>query len=60
MATELCHFQQVRVAVVVAHVVVAHSVLVNSMGKFNFLISIDKKVHIFINSVPIALNLVPK
>ena len=34
----------------------------NSMGKFNFLVSIDKKVHIFINSLPrpIALNLVPK
>ena len=30
------------------------------MGKFNFLISIDKKVHIFINSLPITLNLVPK
>ena len=32
----------------------------NSMGKFNFLVSIDKKVHIFINSLPIALNLVPQ
>ena len=36
------------------------SLCTNSMGKFNFLISIDKKVHIFINSLPIALKLVPK
>ena len=28
--------------------------------KFNFLVSIDKLMHIFINSLPIALNLVPK
>ena len=33
------------------------SLCTNSMGNFNFLISIDKKVHIFINSLPIALNL---
>ena len=36
------------------------SLCTNSMGKFNFLVSIDKKVHIFINSLPIALILVPK
>ena len=36
------------------------SLCTNSMGKFNFLVSIDKKVHIFINSLPIALKLVPK
>ena len=36
------------------------SLCTNSMGKFNFLLSIDKKVHIFMNSLPIALNLVPK
>ena len=36
------------------------SLCTNSMGKFNFLISIGKKVHIFFNSLPIALNLVPK
>ena len=36
------------------------SLCTNSMGKFNFLISIDKKVYIFINSLLIALNLVPK
>ena len=36
------------------------SLCTNSMEKFNFLLSIDKKVHIFINSLPIALNLVPK
>ena len=32
----------------------------NCMGKFNFLMSINKKVHIFINPLPIALNLVPE
>ena len=36
------------------------SLCTNSMGKLNFLISVDKKVHIFINSLYIALNLVPK
>ena len=61
MATELCHFQlaKLRVVAVVAPAVVAPSEQLY-MGKLNFLISIDKKVHIFINSLPIALHLVPK
>ena len=55
MATELCHFQQakVRVAVVVAHVIVAHSVQTlwgSSISSYQ----LTKKVHIFINSLPIA------
>ena len=63
MAIELCHFQQAKVRVAVAGgsgSCGSGSLCTNSMGKFNFLISIDKKVHIFINSLPIALNLVPK
>ena len=36
------------------------SLYTNSMGMFNFFLSIDKQVHPFINSLPIALNLVPK
>ena len=36
------------------------SLCTNSMGKLYFLMSIDKKVHIFINPLRTALNLVPK
>ena len=49
MAEELCHFQlaKLKVVAVVALAVVVPSVqtlCTNSMGNFNFLISIDKKV----------------